>query len=77
MPVDWIHEAERGDAAAHTGHELVSLDVGLAVGFLFLAWRPSRAWGALPLVTLLVAGLVCSWALARRAPRSSIELRLG
>jgi predicted anti-sigma-YlaC factor YlaD len=94
-----------GHASAHMGHELVSLDIGLAVGFLFLAWRPSRAWGALPLVTPLVlglvgaaawdavdghallgrevvhllelAGLACTWALARRAPRSSIELRLG
>jgi predicted anti-sigma-YlaC factor YlaD len=45
------------DAPAHVAHELTSWDVGLAVGFLFLAWRPSRAWGALPLVAVLVACL--------------------
>lgn len=46
-----------GHAAAHIAHELTSWDIGLAVGFLFLAWQPSRAWGALPLVALLVACL--------------------
>lgn len=44
-------------AAGHVAHELTSWDLGLAVGFLVLAWRPSRAWGALPLVAVLVACL--------------------
>ncbi|MFP3902412.1 MAG: zf-HC2 domain-containing protein [Acidimicrobiia bacterium] len=46
------------DAAVHLVHELTSWDVGLSVGFLFLAWRPLRAWGALPLLTALMAGVV-------------------
>lgn len=46
-----------GHASAHMAHELTSWDLGLAVGFLFLAWQPQRAWGALPLVGLLVACL--------------------
>lgn len=46
-----------GHASVHMSHELTSWDLGLAVGFLFLAWQPQRAWGALPLVGLLVACL--------------------
>ena len=39
-------------------HELGSWDVALAVGFLFAAWRPARAWGMLPLVAALVVCLL-------------------
>lgn len=46
-----------GGGSAHLVHELTSWDLGLAAGFLFLAWQPSRAWGALPLVGVLVAFL--------------------
>jgi predicted anti-sigma-YlaC factor YlaD len=53
----WPGVLPGGHASAHMAHELTSWDIGLAVGFLFLAWRPSRAWGALPLVALLVACL--------------------
>jgi predicted anti-sigma-YlaC factor YlaD len=53
----WPGVITGGHASVHISHELTSWDVGLAVGFLFLAWRPSRAWGALPLVALLVACL--------------------
>jgi predicted anti-sigma-YlaC factor YlaD len=53
----WPGVLTGGHASAHIAHELTSWDIGLAVGFLFLAWRPSRAWGALPLVALLVACL--------------------
>ncbi|HEX8804715.1 MAG TPA: zf-HC2 domain-containing protein [Acidimicrobiales bacterium] len=49
-----LHE---GHASVHLAHELTSWDLGLAAGFLLLAWRPSRAWGALPLVALLVVFL--------------------
>lgn len=40
---------------AHAANELTSWDLGLAVGFLLLAWLPSRAWGALPVVAVMVA----------------------
>ena len=48
-----------GDAQAadHTSRELTSWDLGLAVGFLVLAWFPWRAWGALPVVAVMVAFL--------------------
>lgn len=49
---------EGAGAPVHVAHELGSWDVALAVGFLFAAWRPARAWGMLPLVTALVACLV-------------------
>lgn len=44
-------------ASAHLAHELTSWDVGLALGFLVLALMPSRAWGALPLVAVMVVAL--------------------
>jgi predicted anti-sigma-YlaC factor YlaD len=53
----WPGVISGGHASVHMAHELTSWDLGLAVGFLFFAWQPSRAWGALPLVALLVAGL--------------------
>jgi predicted anti-sigma-YlaC factor YlaD len=93
-----------GHASIHLAHELTAWDMGLAVGFLFVAWRPARAWGMLPLVAVLVAamvvtsgvdlgsghallgreavhtlalaGLGCLWALARRAPRPSVVVRM-
>jgi predicted anti-sigma-YlaC factor YlaD len=45
-------------APTHIAHELGSWDVALAVGFLFAAWRPSRAWGMVPLVAALVGCLL-------------------
>jgi predicted anti-sigma-YlaC factor YlaD len=93
-----------GHASIHLAHELTAWDMGLAAGFLVVAWRPARAWGMLPLVGVLVAamvvtsgvdlasghallgretvhalalaGLACVWALARRAPRSSVVVRV-
>jgi predicted anti-sigma-YlaC factor YlaD len=41
----------------HVARELASFDLALAVGFLFAAWRPLRAYGMVPLVAALVAGL--------------------
>lgn len=45
-------------APIHIARELGSWDVALAVGFLFAAWRPSRAWGMVPLVASLVGCLL-------------------
>jgi predicted anti-sigma-YlaC factor YlaD len=50
-PGEFLHG---GHASAHLAHELSAWDIGLAVGFLFVAWRPARAWGMLPLVAVLV-----------------------
>lgn len=47
-------------APTHLAHELGSWDLALAVGFLFAAWRPARAWGMLPLVAALVACLLAT-----------------
>lgn len=49
---------EESGATVHVAHEMGSWDLALAVGFLFAAWRPARAWGMVPLVTALVASLL-------------------
>lgn len=47
-----------GHASIHLAHELTGWDMGLALGFLVVAWLPARAWGMLPLVAILVAAMV-------------------
>lgn len=49
-----------GQASVHLAHELTAWDMGLAVGFLVAAIRPERAWGMLPLATVLVAFMVAT-----------------
>jgi predicted anti-sigma-YlaC factor YlaD len=44
-------------APVHVAREVGSFDFALAVGFLFVGWRPVRAYGMLPLVAALVACL--------------------
>jgi len=44
-------------APVHIAREVGSFDFALAVGFLFVGWRPARAYGMLPLVATLVACL--------------------
>lgn len=59
----------------HTGHatrELTSWDLGLAAGFLLLAWLPSRAWGALPVVAVIVALLASTSAADLVAGRADL-----
>lgn len=46
-----------GNGPVHVDHELGSWDVALAIGLLFAALRPARAWGMLPLVGAIVAML--------------------
>jgi len=55
FPGVFLHD---GHASVHLAHELTAWDMGLAVGFLFAALRPARAWGMLPLATVLVACMV-------------------
>ncbi|MDQ1710761.1 MAG: hypothetical protein QOE45_211 [Frankiaceae bacterium] len=45
-------------APVHVAHELGSWDIALAVGFLYAAHRPVRAFGLLPLVGTLVGLLL-------------------
>ncbi len=42
----------------HTAHHIGSFTAALAVGFLFVAWRPERASGLLPVATALVAFVI-------------------
>jgi predicted anti-sigma-YlaC factor YlaD len=44
-------------APVHIAREVGSFDFALAIGFLFVGWRPVRAYGMLPLVAALVACL--------------------
>jgi predicted anti-sigma-YlaC factor YlaD len=44
-------------ASVHIAREIGSFDFALAVGFLFVGWRPVRALGMLPLVAALVGSL--------------------
>jgi predicted anti-sigma-YlaC factor YlaD len=46
-----------GQGPVHVAREVGSFDMALAVGFLFVAWRPIRAAGLVPLVASLVAFL--------------------
>lgn len=45
---------------AHLARHLGSFTIALAVGLLFVAWKPERAAGLLPVVAVLVACLVGS-----------------
>lgn len=46
----------------HLTRDVGSFDLALAVGFLYAAWRPSRAHGMLPIVGALVACLAVTTA---------------
>jgi predicted anti-sigma-YlaC factor YlaD len=52
-----------GRASVHVAHELTAWDMGLGVGFLVAAILPARAWGMLPLTTVLVACMVATSAI--------------
>jgi predicted anti-sigma-YlaC factor YlaD len=45
-------------ASAHTARHLGASGLALAVGFLYAAWRPHRAYGLLPFVGALFAATV-------------------
>ena len=55
----------------HLARELGSFDLALAVGFLFAAWRPLRAYGMLPLVAALVGFLALTSAVDIAAGRAT------
>jgi predicted anti-sigma-YlaC factor YlaD len=47
-----------GHASVHFAHELTAWDLGLAAGFLVAVLWPARAWGMLPLASILVGAMV-------------------
>jgi predicted anti-sigma-YlaC factor YlaD len=49
-------------APVHIAREVGSFDFALAVGFLFVGWRPARAYGMLPLVATVVGLLTITTA---------------
>jgi predicted anti-sigma-YlaC factor YlaD len=47
-------------AEAHLSRHLGAFGVALAIGFLYAAWKPHRAFGLLPFTAALVATMVAS-----------------
>ena len=68
----WAGLLGDGPHAGHATRELTSWDLGLAAGFLLLAWLPSRAWGALPVVAVIVALLAGTSAADLAAGRADL-----
>lgn len=54
----YVSGADGASAGAHLLHELRSWNLALAVGWLFVAARPARAWGMLPFAVALISALV-------------------
>lgn len=61
----------------HPAHEVGSFEVALASGFLFAAWRPSRAWGMLPLASLVVGLMILTTGLDLAAGRTTVAAEAG
>jgi predicted anti-sigma-YlaC factor YlaD len=72
LAVAWAGLLAGGTHAGHATRELTSWDLGLAAGFLVLAWLPSRAWGALPVVAVIVALLAGTSAADLAAGRADL-----
>lgn len=62
-------DAALAGVPAHLAQDLASWDVALAVGFLFVAWKPGRASGMLPVVGALVALVFATLALGTAGGR--------
>jgi predicted anti-sigma-YlaC factor YlaD len=56
----------------HTARHIGSFGVALAIGFLFVAWRPERAAGLLPVAFALIACLVGTSLLDVAAGRTGV-----
>jgi predicted anti-sigma-YlaC factor YlaD len=72
LAVAWAGLVAGGTHAGHATRELTSWDLGMAAGFLVLAWLPSRAWGALPVVAVIVALLAGTSAADLAAGRADL-----
>ena len=55
---DLFAEPGAGDAAMHTGREMASFDVAVAIGFLFVAGRPAWARALVPVAVALAGCLL-------------------
>jgi predicted anti-sigma-YlaC factor YlaD len=65
------------NAPAHIARHLGSFDVALAVGYLWVAWRPARALeGVFPIAAVLVACLVGSSILEVVSGRAAVTSEL-
>ena len=49
-----------GAVAVHDARHLGSLGVAVSIGLLYVAWRPARAFGILPIVTALALTMLVS-----------------
>lgn len=49
-----------GAAAVHDARHLGSFGVAVSIGLLYVAWRPARAFGILPIVTALALTMLVS-----------------
>lgn len=52
-----------GAASIHDARHLGSFGVAVSIGLLYVAWRPGRAFGILPIVTALALTMVVSAAI--------------
>lgn len=60
LNVPLLLTGDEAGATEHVGRHLGASGVALAVGFLYVAWRPERAIGLVPLTAALVVGLTIS-----------------
>lgn len=58
-----VADPSAGDAALHTGREMASFDVAVAIGFLFVAWRPAWAQALVPVAVALAGCLLLTSAI--------------
>ena len=58
-----VAEPSTGDAALHTGREMASFDVAVAIGFLFVAARPAWARALVPVAVALAGCLLLTSAI--------------
>lgn len=61
----------QGTGSIHDGRHLGSFGSAVAVGLLYVAWRPSRAFGILPIVTALAATMLVAATVDVAAGRAS------
>jgi predicted anti-sigma-YlaC factor YlaD len=52
-----------GASSIHDARHLGSFGVAVAIGLLYVAWRPARAFGILPIVTALAVTMMVSAAI--------------
>lgn len=51
---------DESTAPVHTARHLGAMTVALAIGFLYCAWRPERAYGMVPVAAAMAAALVAT-----------------